>query len=151
MTCLFITLLVVNIISWRQSTTRSPVPAILSILHNPKNNNAHKDLAYIYWTIGKKDEAGRELSLIEKNSTSLPTGDVLGAWEKNDNDLLRTYIFWKTVADDKPDYLPAQLAAAAYARALGKKDIASAYIMKAVSLDVSHPELVSFRTREIHQ
>jgi hypothetical protein len=127
-------------------------PFRIAVLNHPESSEFHIRLARLYLINGYSDDAKREMSLIQtsgnpesapKNSSQSATvlgtqvagADLLTAWQRESLDQLGNYIYWKTVAEDKPDFISAKVMTAGYALSLGKINEADSLINQAALLD----------------
>jgi hypothetical protein len=144
---LLVALLVgINIYLGQSGSTIDPYH--MDVLKRPMDPSVHQKLARLYWSNKKYASARRELALGDTFSTS-PAGkasnhilgvrsfpvDIMDVWNNQSSDALAAYAYWRTVADDKPDYISAKLMAAGYALRLDKRTEAEDLLESARALD----------------
>jgi hypothetical protein len=150
---LLIALLVgINIYLGQSGSTIDPYH--MNVLKHPLDPVVHQKLARLYWSNQKYLLARRELALGDSFSSSTAPKtdrqvlgmrsfpvDIMDVWNNQSSDALAAYAYWKTVADDKPDYISAKLMAAGYALRLDKNDEAEALLESARLLDPTNSQV----------
>jgi hypothetical protein len=133
-------------------------PFRLAVINHPESVVSHQNLARLYFINGYTGDAKREMALIpktkiqpgqapEKNYANVlgetaPKSDLLSEWQQESLKQLSIYMYWKSVAADKPDYISAKLNAAASAAILGKIDETRELLKQVKEADPTNKDVI---------
>lgn len=118
-----------------------------AILRSPFNSKVHLQLAKLYWDLNNGNRAKTELTIADElttknhsvpesvlgSSSSVPS--LLNEWNITPIKLEENYTYWRSIANEKPDYVDAYIISAVYAYKQKKIKTALSLISTALSLD----------------
>jgi tetratricopeptide (TPR) repeat protein len=151
-------LFVINI-SYVTRVSSGELQTKIAAIREQYNPTVHVTLARLYWNTNMTIDAERELQLAHsfnwpKSSTGQsPDRRVLGIsndpldfltqWKSETQKIEKQYVYWKTVAEEKPDYIDAHLLTAQLAYQMGNTEEAYRALAKAKKLDPTNPRLIA--------